>query len=124
MTARRAHRQVSSGQGGTVHNLRRKNNEKKGYTNPFSQGRRVKLQAVIFRTQNETTNVIKLVDEYGNNEFVRRHGRMNLTNHINVLTALEKQALRYRKKGQGQLDTDEVLYNYAVNETVTFSTAY
>ena len=54
----------------------------------------------------------------------RRHGRMNLTNKINVLTALEKRALQYRKNGQVQLDTNEVLYKYAVDETGTVSTAY
>ena len=48
---------------------------------------------------------------------------MNLTKHINVLTALEKRALRYRKKGQVQLDTDEVLYNNIVYEKDTVSTA-
>ena len=47
---------------------------------------------------------------------------MNLTKHINVLSALEKQALRSRKKGQAQLDTNEVLYNNAVDETGTVST--
>ena len=103
--------------------MRRTNNGKKEYTNPFSQGIRAQLRASRFRTQNETTRVIKLVDEYGNNEFVCRYGEMNLTNHINVLSALEKQALRYRKKGQVQIDTDEVLYNDAVYETGTVSTA-
>ena len=49
---------------------------------------------------------------------------MNLTKHINGLTSLEKQALRYRKKGQVQLDTDEVLYNDVVDEIGTVSTAY
>ena len=48
---------------------------------------------------------------------------MNITKHINVLTSLEKRALRYRKKGQVQLDTDELMYNYAVDETGTVSTA-
>ena len=48
---------------------------------------------------------------------------MNLTKHINVLTSLEKRALGYRKRGQVQLDTDEVLYSNAVDETYTISTA-
>ena len=48
---------------------------------------------------------------------------MNLTKHINILSALEKRALQYRKKGQLQLDTDKVLYNKAVDETGTVSTA-
>ena len=49
-----------------------------------------------------------MVDEYRNNEFVRQNGGMNLTKHINVLSSLVKRALRYWKKGQVQLDTDEV----------------
>ena len=64
-----------------------------------------------------------MVDEYGNNEFDRQHGKMNLTKHTNVLSALENWALRYRKKVQVQLDTDEVLYNDDVDETGTVSTA-
>ena len=36
---------------------------------------------------------------------------------------MEKRALRYRKKGQVQLGTDEVLYNDDVDETGTVSTA-
>ena len=64
-----------------------------------------------------------MVDEYGNNEFFRRHRQMNLTKHINVLTAMEKRAQQYRKKGQVQLDTDEVPYNNAVDETGTVSAA-
>ena len=64
-----------------------------------------------------------MVDEYGNNNFVRRHGKMNLTKHINFLSALDKRALQYRKKGQVQLDTYEVLYNNAVDETGTVSTS-
>ena len=40
-----------------------------------------------------------------------------------MLSSLEKQELRYRKKVQVQLDTDEVLYNDAVDEKGIFSTA-
>ena len=47
---------------------------------------------------------------------------MNIANHINVLTALEKRSLQYRKKVQVQLDTDEVLYYNAVDEKGTVST--
>ena len=64
-----------------------------------------------------------MVDEYGNNEFVRQHSQMNLTKHINVLSTLEKRALRYIKKGQVHLDKDEVLYNDAIDETGAVSTA-
>ena len=48
---------------------------------------------------------------------------MSRTKHINVLSALEKRALRYRSKGQKQVDPDEALYNEAIDETGTVSTA-
>ena len=47
---------------------------------------------------------------------------MNITNPTNVLSALDKWALQYRKIGQVQLDMDEVLYNDAIDETGTVST--
>ena len=67
--------------------------------------------------------MIKLIDSMGNREYVRQHGRMGLTKHSKVLAALEKRALRFRRKGQGQVDLDEVLYNEAIDETGTVSTA-
>ena len=84
------------------------------------QGRIAQSREARFRTQNETTRLTKLVGEYGNNEFVLQHGRTNITKHTNVLSSLEKQELRYRKKVQVQLDTDEVLYNDAVDEKGIF----
>ena len=47
---------------------------------------------------------------------------MNFTKHINVLSALEKRELSYRKKGPVQLDTNEVLYNDDVDKAGTVST--
>ena len=48
---------------------------------------------------------------------------MNIKKHTNVLSALDKRALRYIHKVQVQLDTDEVLYNDAIDETGTVSTS-
>lgn len=48
---------------------------------------------------------------------------MGVTRHSRVLSALEKRALRYRRKGQCQVDMDEVLFNEAIDETGTVSTA-
>ena len=93
------------------------------YNNPFSQGRRAQRWAAAFGTQKETTRVINLVDEYGNNEFVRRHGQINITKHINVLSALKKWELQYRKKVQVELETYEVLFNDAIDDTGTVSEA-
>ena len=72
--------------------------------------------------QQETTRVIKLIDEYGNQRFVHQQGRMSITKHNLVLSALEKRALRYRRKGQKQVDMDEILYEKAMDETGTVST--
>ena len=46
---------------------------------------------------------------------------MALCKHSRVLSALERRALRYRRKGQ--LDADEALYNEAIDETGTVATA-
>ena len=48
---------------------------------------------------------------------------MGLTKHTNILTALETRATRYRNKSKGKVDMDEVLYNEAIDETGTVSTA-
>ena len=40
-----------------------------------------------------------------------------------MLSVLEKRALRYRRKGQSQVDMDDVLFNEAIDETGTVSTA-
>ena len=66
--------------------------------------------------------VIKLIDAAGNRQYVRKKGRMGITRHTRVMSALEKRALRYRRKGQDKQDQDEVLYNAAVDETGTVST--
>ena len=72
-----------------------------------------------FRRKAETRQVIELIDAEGNKEFVRQRGRMGVTRHAKVLGALEKRALRYRRKGQAPIDKDEALYNEAIDETDT-----
>ena len=47
---------------------------------------------------------------------------MNITQHERVMNALEMRALRYRNRGK-QLDEDALLYNSALDETGTVSTA-
>ena len=47
---------------------------------------------------------------------------MSRTKHSKVMSALEKRALRFRNKGQRQVDQDEVLFNEAIDETSTVST--
>ena len=88
-----------------------------------SKQRRDRHRAAIFRRSQETTRVIELIDAEGNREFVRQHGRLGVTKHTKILSALEKRALRYRRKGQKEVDQDEILYNEALDETGTVATA-
>ena len=48
---------------------------------------------------------------------------MTLAKHSRVMSALEKRALRYRRQGQIAEDSDEALYNEAIDEMGTISTA-
>ena len=66
---------------------------------------------------------IKLVDEWGNEEYVRQRGRMSITKHSRVLSALEKRATRYRNRNVNEADPDERLYREAIDETGTVATA-
>ena len=47
---------------------------------------------------------------------------MSRTKHSKVVSALEKRALRFRNKGERQVDQDEVLFNEAIDETGTVAT--
>ncbi len=81
--------------------------------------RRDLQRATHFRHQAETKRVIELIDAEGNKEFVRQQGQLGVTRHSRVLGALEQRALRYRRKGQAQVDKDKVLYREAIDETGT-----
>ena len=65
--------------------------------------------------------MIKLVDQWGNMNYVQQQGRMNITRHNRVMDVLEMRALRYRNKGQ-RMDYDDKLYYDALDETGTVST--
>lgn len=65
---------------------------------------------------------IELIDAQGNREVIRQQGRLGVTRHVKVLSALEKRSLRFRRKGRHQVDLDEVLFNEAIDETGTVST--
>ena len=47
---------------------------------------------------------------------------MGLTKHANIISALEKRAMRYHNKVQHSEDSDEILYDAAVDETGTIDT--
>ena len=67
--------------------------------------------------------MIELINAQGNKEFVRQMGGMGVTRHTKVLSVLEKRALRYRRKGHEEIDKDDALFNEALDETQTVSTA-
>ena len=97
-------------------------NNGNGNVNGTSRGRRSQRRAAIYRAQKETTRQIRLVDEWGNREFVRQRGKMNITKHTRVLSALERRAHRYRNKGRSKQDSDDILYDAAIDETGTVGT--
>ena len=67
---------------------------------------------------------MRLVDNWGNAQHVRKVGRMNLVKHTTILSALERRALRYRRDVHNKLDGDELLYREAMetDETETVAT--
>jgi len=79
-------------------------------------------RATRLRTQNGSARVIRLVNEDGVQQYVWQHGRMSITKHTTVLSALGKQAFRYRWKGNKLVDWDEALYENALDKTGTAST--
>ena len=55
----------------------------------------------------------------GNEKFINKQGRINITRHQKVLSCLEKRALRYQKYRWTLEQIDEVLYQEALDETGT-----
>ena len=86
------------------------------------QGRHDQRRATEFRTRNQTNRVIELLDAHGSKRVIRKQGKMGLTKHNNILSALEMRASRYHNKGQNKIDMNEVLYNKAIDETGTVAT--
>ena len=90
-----------------------------GNIHPSTRGRRNQRRASNFRTRQETTRQIRLIDLQGNEQFINQQGRMNIKKHQSVLSCLEKRALRYRKYCPTAKQMDEVLYQEALDETGT-----
>ena len=63
-----------------------------------------------------------MLDAHGNRRWVEKHGKLALTQHNSIMSALEKRALRFRRKGQALDTLDERLYNEAIDETGTVDT--
>ena len=68
---------------------------------------------------------IQLIDEYGTRRYIKQRGRLGVTQHQNVLTALEHRALRYQNSKSYEALEDERLMDEAIDEmgTVRCSTA-
>ena len=64
-----------------------------------------------------------MLDAHGNKRVMRQQGKLGLAKHANILSALERRALRFSNKGQPRKDQDEVLYEEALDETGTVETA-
>lgn len=60
------------------------------------------------------------MDAYGNRRYVIQHGRLNITKHQSVLSALEKRALRFRSRKGFQ--TNATTSGDLLDETGTVST--
>ena len=63
-----------------------------------------------------------MLDAHGNRRWVEKYGKLTLTQHNTIMSALEKRALRFRRKGRIIESLDERLYNEAIDETGTVET--
>ena len=54
---------------------------------------------------------------------IRKHGKISLIKHVNILTALEMRALGYHNKSHAKADQDKILYDEAMDETGTIDIA-
>ena len=95
---------------------RRKSQHNRGRNHNRGGKRRSRTQqrTSSFRKRSEVCRTINLIDEYGNEQYIRKRGRLNITKHKNVLSALEMRALRYRRK-LTEDDRDETLFNNALD---------
>ena len=64
-----------------------------------------------------------MLDVHGNKRVIRQQGKLGLAKHVNILSALEKRALRFNNRGKTCKDQDDVLYEEALDETGTVETA-
>ena len=87
-----------------------------------TRGRRNQQRAALHRAERESVRQIMLIDVWGNQEYVRQRGRMGITKHARVLSALEKRAMRYRNRNVNDVDPDDRLYKEAIDETGTVET--
>jgi len=107
---------------GTSRRQKTRHNRGRNYNRGGKRRSRAQQRTSSFRKRSEVCRTINLIDEYGNEQYIRKRGRLNITKHRNVLSALEMRALRYRRK-LTEDDRDEALFGDALDETGTVSTA-
>ncbi len=79
--------------------------------------------ACCFRNLCDSTQTIKLIDEYGTCQYIKQQGRLGVTQHQTVLTALEHGALRYQNsRTYKELDNKQLL-DEAIDEMGTIPCA-
>jgi hypothetical protein len=74
-------------------------------------------RACKFRNLCDSTQKIKLIDEYGTCQYIKQQGRLGVTPHQRVSTALEQRAVRYQNSRTYEELEDERLLDEAINET-------
>ena len=60
-----------------------------------------------------------MIDEYGTRHYIKQQGRLGVTLHQNVLTALDHQVLRYQNSKSYKELEDKPLLDEAIDETGT-----
>ncbi len=65
----------------------------------------------------DSTQRIKLIDKYGTCRYIKQQGRLGVTPHQKVLTALEQRAARYLNSRTCEDLEDERLLDEAIDET-------
>ena len=66
---------------------------------------------------------MKLIDAYGTARYVKTKGKLNVTKHNKVLTALERRALRFDQRQSYEDEQDKELFESLLNDDATVSTA-
>ena len=80
---------------------------------------RSQQRACRFRNLCESTRRIQLINKYGTCCYIKQQGRLGVTLHQNVLTALDHRALCYQNSKSYEELEDERLLGEAIDETGT-----
>jgi len=76
-------------------------------------------RACQFKNLCDNNRRIQLIDEYGNRRYIKQRGRLEVTRHQNVVTALELRALHYQNSKSYEELEDNRLMDEAIDETGT-----